>query len=255
MACSSHLLAEHFIPLLFLVSVSFGVFIILDLVLSVDILAIGLPELLVEFTGSDLIGYISGHSALNVIEFAETFESNNTLNIFLGLLLSSNLGSVLLLHLVLSEDVGGAGRLRCWASLASGMCLFKLLERASLEATSSCTTMVILTCGILIKSITDSLSKSIDSGIARGSLRLLITDALIVAIWIESLCSWRELDRATLSRHLTLATRSSRSLTDICAASLRDGIVFTTSTSVWPGGHVMESGGRVSTSTCEHRIG
>lgn len=38
-----HLLAEHFISLLFLVSVGFGVFIILDLVLSVDILAIGLP--------------------------------------------------------------------------------------------------------------------------------------------------------------------------------------------------------------------
>ena len=97
-----HLLAHHFVSLLFAVE-----FIVLVLAAAFFTHA-SLVEVLLEIVAScsvHLIGYVSGDSALDVVEFAQTFDRNDALGVFLSLLLDGGLTLLHLLHLVLGEDV------------------------------------------------------------------------------------------------------------------------------------------------------
>ena len=86
--------------------------------------------------------------------------------------------------------------------------------------------MLVFACGVLVEPITNALAEGVDASVARR-LRFLIADTFVVAVRVVGLRTWRQLDRATLSRHLTLtAAGGCRTLTNVGAARLRDSILL-----------------------------
>lgn len=101
---------------------------------------------------------------MNVVELAEALNGDYALSVILSFL--GSLALLHLLHLVLSEDIGGAGGLRRGTTLARVMCLLQLLESACLQATASGAALIILADHVFVESIADSLAESVDTGVA-----------------------------------------------------------------------------------------
>ena len=89
-----HLLTENLISLLLPIYILFMVVILGAAFLTTVV------DLLVVFRGGDFIGYIAGDRSLDIVEFAQTLESNHTLHVLLSFQLC-----LTLLHLVLSEHI------------------------------------------------------------------------------------------------------------------------------------------------------
>lgn len=256
MAGRSHHLAGYLIALFLTLCVRFLLQLVLVLCCTAAFLALsGFVQILLELIGScHFIGYISGNGTLNVVELAEALLRDHTLSVQFILPLSSG-GLALLHHLVLREDVGLARDLRGWSTLVRRVGLLELLEGARLQSTACGSAMIVLTGGVLVEPVANALAESVDASVARR-LRFLVADTFVIAVRVVGFRTWRQLDRATLRRHLTLtAAGGCRTLANVGAASLRNSIILVRSTTcVGPLGHAGEGARVCGTAACEHWV-
>jgi len=87
------------------------------------------------------------------------------------------------------------------------MGLLQLLQGARVQTTCSWALLILRRC-VFVETVTDSLTKGVNSGLVVAlSLRLLVPDTLVVIFGVEGASVGCQLDSFALSRHL-----SSRSL-------------------------------------------
>jgi len=166
-------LTHHFVSLLLPVGLLVVVLMIMMHLAAAFLAMTSLVEVFFELICAvvsrvNFIRYISGDRALNVVELAKALNGDYALSVFLDFLVS--LALLHLLHLVLGEDVGGAGDLRRGATLARIVGLLQLLESAGLQATASSAALLVFTDHVFVESIADSLAESVDTGVAGSRL-------------------------------------------------------------------------------------